>query len=433
MRKLLQGITVFFMVLVVAFFGLKDVVIKNILEKELTNSLGTKVRIYGVDYSIFKELLELKGIGIESKENDARDIIYIENITTKLNYKELFNKKIKVDSVDIKNISLDVETDRKNERHPLLNARQEIASTNVERLSDDEIEEIVATILNNYKILLNTSENNTEELKKSKKIFLAAITPVVDKYINYKIGSYAEEYILGIIKEYRALSNNIQIGFRDASKMEWSIEIGVVNLTTNLFGREFGGMISEISTDKTKMDKNISFVLESLLGGETGRIIGTLNPYKMQGEIKTIINNVDITQVKEIKDYAKGIAFLNQNIYLDGDKIGISGDVEVKSIILNKENIAKEFLDGNVDSFEKITGNLSDRIGNMEITYKYKPTTRRVTVNSNIAEEIGIYMGADVSELKKLEREIKEKYGDDIKRGKEEIKAKFEGFLKSFK
>ena len=433
MRKLLHGIIAFLMVLAVAFFGLKDVVIKNILEKELTNSLGTKVRIYGVDYSVFKELLELKGVGIESKENDAFDIVHIGNITTKLNYKELFNKKIKVDRIDVENISINVKTDRKNERRPLLNARQEIASTNVERLSDDEIKNIVATILNNYKILLNTPQNNQEDSRRARAIFLAATTPAVDKYINYKIGSYAEEYILGIIKEYRALSNNIQIGFRDASNMDWSIEIGVVNLTTNLFGREFGGMISEISTDKTKMDKDISFVLESLLGGETGRIIGTLNPYKMQGEIKTVINNVDITQVKEIKDYAKGIAFLNQNIYLDGDKIGISGDVEVKSIILNKENIAKEFLDGNVDSLEKITGNLSDRIGNMEITYKYKPTTRRVTVDSNIAEEIGIYMGADISELKKLEREIKEKYGDDIKRGKEEIKAKFEGFLKSFK
>ena len=69
----------------------------------------------------------------------------------------------------------------------------------------------------------------------------------------------------------------------------------------------------------------------------------------------------------------------------------------------------------------------------MEISYKYNPERKMLSVNSNIAEEIGIYMGADVSQLKKLERELKDKYGDDIKKGKEEIKSKLEGFLKSFK
>ena len=41
MKKILQGIIIFLMVLVVGFFGLKDVIIKRVLEKELTNSLGT--------------------------------------------------------------------------------------------------------------------------------------------------------------------------------------------------------------------------------------------------------------------------------------------------------------------------------------------------------------------------------------------------------
>ena len=52
MKKILQGIIIFLMVLVVGFFGLKDTMIKRALEKELTNSLGTPVRIYGVDYSV---------------------------------------------------------------------------------------------------------------------------------------------------------------------------------------------------------------------------------------------------------------------------------------------------------------------------------------------------------------------------------------------
>ena len=322
MRKLLQGIIVFLMVLVVGFFGLKDTVIKKVLEKELTNSLGTPVRIYGVDYSVFKELLELKGVGIESKENDAYDIVHIGKITTKLNYKELFNKKIRVDSVNIENIDLNVKTDRKNVKQPLLNARQEVTGTNTEKLSEAELKAIADTVLNNYQLLLKVSDNDAERFKRARGIFLAATTPMIDKYINYKIGSVAEEYLLEIIKEYRALSNNIQIGLKEASQMEWSVEIGVINLSTHLFGREFKGMVSEFSTDKTKMDKEVVFVLESLLGGETGRISGSVNPYKMQGQISTVINNADITQVKEVADYARGMAFLNQKIVLNGDAIG---------------------------------------------------------------------------------------------------------------
>ena len=42
-------------------------------------------------------------------------------------------------------------------------------------------------------------------------------------------------------------------------------------------------------------------------------------------------------------------------------------------------------------------------------------------------------MGADTSQLKQLEKQFKEKYGDDIKKGKEELKSKLEGFLNSFK
>lgn len=431
MKKFLQGIIIFLMVLVVGFFGLKDTMIKKVLEKELTKSLGTTVRIYGVDYSVFKELLELKGVGVESRENDAYDIVNIGNITTKLNYKELFNKKVRLDSVDIKNISFNMETNRENVKQPLLNARQEIVSTN-KPMSDEEIKKIAAMVLNNYEALAKVSKDDKVRFETAKGIFLAATTPLIDQYVDYKLKSVAEEYIYDIIKEYRAISNNIQLGMKEASDMEWSIEVGKVNISTTLFGREFRGVISEFSTDRKKMNKQVEFVLESLNGGETGRISGAINPYMMEGEIATVINNADISEVKEIADYARGLAFLNQKIVLSNEDIAVNGKVEVKSIVLNKESIAKKLLNDK-DAIEKISGNVSDRIGDMEITYRYNPVSKKITVDSNIAEEIGIYMGADNSQLKKLEKQFKEKYGEEIKKGKEELKSKLEGFLKSFK
>lgn len=431
MKKILQGIIIFLMVLVVGFFGLKDTMIKRALEKELTNSLGTPVRIYGVDYSVFKELLELKGIGIESRENEAYDVVRIGNITTKFDYKEFLNKKLRADKIDIKDIAFNVKTDRKNTKTSAVQEENSV-KINTEKLSQDEIKAFAGILLNNYELFVKSVQNNPERYERARAIFLAATTPVIDKYVDYKIGSTAEEYISEIVKEYEAVSRNIQMGMKEAAQMEWSIEIGEVNISTNLFGKEFKGTISGFSTDKLKIEKAVAFDLNSLSGGETGEISGAVNLYKMEGGITTVINNADITQVKEVADYAKGMAFLNQKIVLNGDLIKITGDVEVKNIVLNKESIAKKFFDDK-DAVEKITGNVSDRIGDMEISYKYNPERKTLSVNSNIAEEIGIYMGADVSQLKKLERELKDKYGDDIKKGKEEIKSKLEGFLKSFK
>ena len=431
MKKILQGIIIFLMVLVVGFFGLKDTMIKRALEKELTNSLGTPVRIYGVDYSVFKELLELKGIGIESRENEAYDVVRIGNITTKFDYKEFLNKKLRADKIDIKDIAFNVKTDRKNTKTSAVQEENSV-KTNTEKLSQDEIKAFAGILLNNYELFVKSVQNNPERYERARAIFLAATTPVIDKYVDYKIGSTAEEYISEIVKEYEAVSRNIQMGMKEAAQMEWSIEIGEVNISTNLFGKEFKGTISGFSTDKLKIEKAVAFDLNSLSGGEKGKISGAVNLYKMEGGITTVINNADITQVKEVADYAKGMAFLNQKIVLNGDLIKITGDVEVKNIVLNKESIAKKFFDDK-DAVEKITGNVSDRIGDMEISYKYNPERKTLSVNSNIAEEIGIYMGADVSQLKKLERELKDKYGDDIKKGKEEIKSKLEGFLKSFK
>lgn len=431
MKKLLQGIIVFLMAAAVGFFGLKDTIIKKVLEKELTNALGTNVRIYGVDYSVFKELLELKGVGIESRENDAYDIVNIGKVTTKLDYRELFNKKVRLDSVDIENIKLNVKTDRENTKQPLLNARQEIANSK-KVMSDEEVRNLASVVVNNYEILMKVSDKDAEKFNRAKGVFLAATAPVIDQYVDHKIETVVQGYILNIVSQYRAVSNNVQIALREASDMEWSIEIGNVNIATELFGRQFKGMISEFSTDKAKMNKMVNFTLDSLSGGETGKISGQVNPYLMQGTITAVINNADITEVKEIADYAKGMAFLNQKIVLEGDDIAVNGKVEVNSIVLNKESIAQKLLNDK-DAIDKITGNVSDRIGDMEVSYKYNPKTRKISIDSNIAEEISFYMGADTSQLKQLEKQFKEKYGDDIKKGKEELKSKLEGFLNSFK
>lgn len=430
MKRALQVIAVFILILVVAVFGLKDTIIKNVLEKELTKSIGTNVRIYGVDYSVFKEKLDLKGIGIESLENDAVDIVQIGKISTKLNYKELFNKKVRLNRVDIKDIALNVKTNRKNVKKPLLNARQEIVKSNSVKLSQEDINKISKIVVNNYDYLIKNSKIDTDKFNQTKKIFLNTTIPLLDKYVDYRIEEIADEYIYKIIKQYRSLSNNIQMSLKATQDLDWKIEVGLVNISTKLLGREFRGTISEFSTDKSRMNTPINFVLDSLNGKETGRVSGNINLYKMKGKIKTNIKNVNIDEVKEVAPYVDGLVFLNQEIALNGDIIGISGKLQLKDIELDKENISEKVL-GDKKAIDNIMENPETKLGDMSISYAYNPATRKVMIDSDVVEEIGVYLGADVLALKKVEQKIKDTYNKEIKKVKKELQSKLEGFFNS--
>lgn len=429
MKRTLQILIAFIMILVIAIFGLKDTYIKKTLEKKLTVSLGTKVRIHGVDYSIFKEKLDLYGIGVESLENDAYDIVKIGEVSTKLNYKEIFNKKIKVDRVDIKNICLNVKTERKNIKKPVLNQKQEIVNSDAFELSKEDINKISQLVIKNYDYLIKFSEKDTERFRRSKRIFLTTTTPLIDKYVTYKIEEIGNTYIYEMIKKYRAFSNNIQMSLKEVQNIDWKIEIGSINISTELFGRKFTGTISEFSTDKLKMNQNINFVLDSLNNSETGQILGSINPYTMRGKIQIVLNNANINELKEIKPYASGYLSLNQRLDLDGEQIAIMGNLKLANILLNKEEISEEFL-GDKNAIELIQDDSNKKLGDMRVSYSYKPTTRKVEIDNNVVEEIGIYLGADVSQIKMIEKELKLKYGNEIEKVKNDLKSKLNKFFK---
>jgi len=97
MKKIFNMIAVFLLVFLVAIFGLKDTIIKNTIEKEMTKGLGANVKVYGVDYSIFKNFLELKKIEIE-------DIATIEKVDTNLDFSKIFNKQIQINKIDVKEL-----------------------------------------------------------------------------------------------------------------------------------------------------------------------------------------------------------------------------------------------------------------------------------------------------------------------------------------
>lgn len=429
MKKIINLVICFVILIVVGFFGLKDVFIKKMLEKELTNSLETKVRIYGVDYFVFKEKLELKGLGIESKEDDSVDAIYINKISTNIKINELVNKKIALENLEIRDIELNKKTDRKNVNPPVRTGEYQLAN---KEYTSDEFKTIATNFLNNYKIMISgMSADDLERNNKLKAIFLGTTIPVVDKYIDYKLSNIATDYMTDVVNQYQSMKYNFKENEAQIKEDDWIVEIANLTVNTELLGRNLFGVVQGVTTDKSKMNKDVLFTLGANAGDEKSSITGVLNPVTFVGEIDMKFENVEVSEFLEEKDFVSGKANLVQKITFKDDDISVIGRLDVKDLILHKENISEALL-GDKDGIDVIVGGTDEKINDIKVEYNYNPKFNKVFVNSNLAEKVAVYLGGDIGELDRIKKEFNEKYGEKINQAKEEIKNKLEEFINIF-
>ncbi|MFK4785029.1 hypothetical protein [Fusobacterium sp. MFO224] len=172
MKKIFNVVAVFLLVFLIAIFGLKDTIIKNTIEKEMTKGLGVNVKVYGVDYSVFKNFLELKKIEIE-------DISTIEKVDAKLDFSEIFDKKIEISRIDVKGLEFS-----ENKMDMLLK---------LGKLSSDKV---------NSKLEKRTSEENiTSEVNKKSEDWSIDVgeiniqSKLFKQEIDIKIGGYEDSKI----------------------------------------------------------------------------------------------------------------------------------------------------------------------------------------------------------------------------------------------
>lgn len=172
MKKIFNVVAVFLLIFLVAIFGLKDTIIKSTIEKEMTKELGTNVEIYGVDYSIFKNFLELKKIEIE-------DTSSIEKVDAKLDFSDILNKRIEIENINVEGLEF-----HKNKVEMLLNLGKLTSEKAQSKLKNKTSEEKI------------TSEENAnhkgwnievDEIKIQSKLF--------EQDVTIKIGSFEDSKI----------------------------------------------------------------------------------------------------------------------------------------------------------------------------------------------------------------------------------------------
>lgn len=429
MKKIANKLITVIIVAGIGIFGLKDIIIQKVLEKEMSNALESKVRIYGVDYFIFKEKLELKGIGIESKEDDSVDAVFINRVATNIKLQEIFDKKIRLENLEIKDIELNKKTNRKNTKPAVRVAQTEIAN---KTLTQEEIQNLTDSFLVNYQALLTKlKSDNSEKNARYKSLFINATIPALDKFIDYKLSEIATSYMIDIIDKYNSLKNNFEETKDGLKEDTWVVEIADLSIKTSLLGRNLEGVVKDITTDKTKMNKNIPFSLVATSQDEKSSINGYLNIGTFQGEIDSNFENVDINNFMPKKDLIEARANLVQKITLSQEKIAIIGRLDIKEMGIYKDNISEYFLKDK-DALDVIIGDTEDKIKNLKIEYNYNPTFNRVFVNSNIAKEVSLYLSGNDSQFNKLKEDFNNKYGEKIDKTKEELKYKLEEFINVF-
>ena len=152
MKKARTGILIVVLLIIMGALLGKNAIIKRTLEENLTASLETPVRIDTATYSLLGKKLSINGLKVESKENSSTNIVVIGNISTKINYKKIFDKEI--------NTKLTTLCEEELENHAVLKKEKlaELKST----LSNLEIRkgEIETAITNNGNIDNQILEEN---------------------------------------------------------------------------------------------------------------------------------------------------------------------------------------------------------------------------------------------------------------------------------
>lgn len=416
MKRGKNGILIVVLLIIMGALLGKNAIIKRTLEDNLTTSLETPVKIDGVIYNLFGNKLNINGIRIESKEDSSTDIVRVGNISTKINFKKIFDKEITLENVDINDIFL-------------VPSKGETGLNGIKK--EDDTKELAASIIRNYKLIFEKINfKNEVQSQKARQIFLGTTTPFLDKYIDSKLSDYSTEYIQEILKKYVAAKANIKTTLGDPKEDEWVVNINNFNIKTMLFGRYFTGTVKDISTDITRMNKMIPIVLTASTKEENSTIEGKINLYTLQGEIDTSLKGVDMGTIPNVKEYLDGKLYMNQKIFLlQGSKVFIDGNISIKDVLLKEDKLAEYFLEDK-EAIKIITGGTNENLQDFTILYKYSPKTNEVVVDSNLAEKITIYLGGDADYYNTLKKSIQDKYGKEIIKAKEKINDAINGLFK---
>ncbi|MGL5123914.1 MAG: hypothetical protein ACRC6K_07130 [Fusobacteriaceae bacterium] len=394
-----------------------EIYLKNIsLEKKEVNILKTE--IFGVSYKL-NEYITHELTKDSNYKNDLLDVLKEKTEKSYLlnedNIKNMLEEKYKQKKEELKK-TLKIYKEKLlklNESEEGKNIKQSIKKIkDIKSISDlFSKESDIKDILTNSKQIIN---NNFEEKEKIKEIMreltskekmekdllemsdinldLSIETDIIDKIISAKINEELEGKIYEQILSYRKIVEKIEKIKKNKKENSWKINIEKLNVEFHVFGAEFKGNIINISSDLSSMKDLIQIDLTNSKNKD--EIKGEIDLLNTKGNLN--LNIEDLSSEKIIgaeKYFNSGNIFLHQNIKFGPRDIFINGELKIKNMKLNYEDIVRELLKNKDIKFKKhiqlLLGEILQKIDYLDIKYTYDSENRKILIRSNLKSKIG--------------------------------------------
>ncbi|MCI5724392.1 hypothetical protein [Fusobacterium sp.] len=257
-----------------------------------------------------------------------------------------------------------------------------------------------------FKELLDTIVK--EFLNKNKFVLLD-----LDTYINLYLNAVYEEKIYKIYLKYLKLISEIDrrkfLENIEENKNDWELYFKSISLTSNMYGINFNGEIKNLSSKISKNTENVNFKLFGEKGQTIGEMKGYVNFDKYQTELT--LNIPELNSVDFNKDiFYAGEGTINQYSYTDNYFLHTEGTIYFKNLKVNGEELVKRMKIEDDLVRELVTPLISELKGG-EISYKYDTKTRKLTIQTDLADVFDKLINDDNASLKiKMREKIKEEY-----------------------
>lgn len=421
MLVIISSILIFFSIL---FLG-KDIYLKNIITKKLSNSLKQEVNIKKVSLNIFSNSFELKDLLLTA------DNILIEKVHGNMNFKNFFKNKNNfiIDNLNLTGINF-YNNLSFNNRSESLNSKSNSNDNTLEFLKeidrkiefDKNISKFFSSSFNKDNFSKSLSNNLTDFLIKNSDY----IDTIIQKEINIQFKSQ--------IEYFTKRSKDILVDLQKYDNTEITNNIFIKNIVVSgqIMDINFSGSFKDFNTN---LSRNNSIPLNIILSREssTGKIYGDINTKNLSGNLYISLYNFNIESFPKIKSYiSSGTLTTEQSITILGDLLKIDGTTRIDKFSLNKEFILesekldttkKEILKELINLTEKnyhsltISNNFSNNIGIMIIKTSIPLEIKRVLTNNR------------QTFVEFLDKQLKTKYEENIKEKKNKIKNFFKNIF----
>lgn len=423
-----------FVAIIFSLFLAKNIIINNILERELSKSLNQNVHIGSTNFGFISKNISINNIYFEGYN------LKIGNINTKVPLKEILNSQdIEFENIDIKNIIIAKPT--KNNIEPFSSNLQEESeiippaprknSPSTEKfLKELNKVSAVEKNLSNVFSQLFDKEKITQTLSGSLNKFLINNLDYIDIILEKETNLYLEKDLTELKINYLNGINE----FKKLSKMEMPFKIKITNL--NFDGSfedfKFNGTIKNLSNDfKSEIPITISGNFSQF--DSKGNFNGNFILSQIKGNFEISSPKIYLTDFPEIKSFLNsGNLTLNIQLNILDENFELLGNNSAFNIALNYPAIKDYFntSDLNKTIIEYFLKLGEENIKTFELNTKYTTNENYLRISTNLPAEFRSILINNNSKVNdEIGKTIENHYEEKIEKKKESISNFFKNIF----